>query len=32
MDMTLSGHVSQESIGRGWVWLDVPDSREWTRT
>ncbi|MCX6044732.1 MAG: Gfo/Idh/MocA family oxidoreductase [Chloroflexi bacterium] len=29
MDMTLPGLVSQESIRRGGVWLDVPDSRDW---
>ena len=29
LDMTLPGLVSQESIGKGGEWLDVPDSREW---
>jgi len=29
MDMTLPGLVSQESIARGGVWMDVPDSRTW---
>ena len=29
MDMTLPGLVSQESIGRGGEWMEVPDSRLW---
>jgi len=29
MDMTLPGLISQQSIARGGVWLDVPDSRAW---
>ena len=29
MDMTLPGLVSQESVGRGGEWMEVPDSREW---
>ena len=29
MDMTLPGLVSQQSIGQGGAWLDVPDSRTW---
>ena len=29
MDMTLPGLISQESIVKGGVWLDVPDSRSW---
>ncbi len=29
MDMTLPGLISQQSIGQGGVWLDVPDSRQW---
>jgi hypothetical protein len=31
MDMTLPGLVSQESILADGCWLDVPDSRTWTR-
>jgi predicted dehydrogenase len=29
MDMTLPGLCSQESIRRGGIWIDVPDSRTW---
>ncbi len=29
MDMTLPGLCSQESIRRGGVWIEVPDSRAW---
>lgn len=29
MDFTLPGLVSQESIARGSVWVEVPDSRQW---
>ncbi|MCD6415792.1 MAG: GNAT family N-acetyltransferase [Planctomycetes bacterium] len=29
MDMTLPGLVSQESIRRYGIWLEVPDSRQW---
>ena len=29
MDMTLPGLISQDSIEREAVWLDVPDSRDW---
>jgi predicted dehydrogenase len=29
MDMTLPGLMSQESIGDGGSWKDVPDSRDW---
>ena len=29
MDMTLPGLVSQDSIGQGGAWLEVPDSRDW---
>jgi predicted dehydrogenase len=29
MDFTLPGLMSTESIDRGSVWVDVPDSREW---
>jgi len=29
MDFTLPGLASQESIAKGSVWVDVPDSREW---
>lgn len=29
MDFTLPGLVSQESIQRGSIWLEVPDSRDW---
>jgi predicted dehydrogenase len=32
MDMTLPGLASQESIGKGSVWVEVPDSRDWVRT
>lgn len=31
MDMTLPGLVSQQSIEKGCVWMDVPDSREWVK-
>ncbi len=30
MDMTLPGLCSQESIHCGGVWVDVPDSRDWS--
>jgi hypothetical protein len=30
MDMTLPGLISQESIATGSVWMDVPDSRNWS--
>lgn len=30
MDMTLPGLVSQQSIVNNSIWLDVPDSRDWT--
>jgi predicted dehydrogenase len=29
MDMTLPGLISQESIARDGIWLEVPDSRTW---
>jgi len=29
LDMTNPGHISQESIAQGGVWIDVPDSRSW---
>lgn len=29
LDMTLPGLLSQQSIQRGGVWVDVPDSRTW---